>query len=324
MAHPYLSRAVSRFRSRLGLEDMERRLSSMGSQLDDLAVQLTRIESSPTWPAYLGDHTAIFRTQWGGILLVDTRESVLAPALLLFGVWEPSVTAWFQSALKEGQTFVDIGANIGYYSVLGGRLTGPSGRVVAIEAHPRMVALLRRNKVVNGLGNMTIWEKAAWAGDTKLEFHVRSDFAANSSVGAMSRAALDDLGDTEDVMEVDGIAVDELVADLDRVDLVKVDVEGAEVQVMKGLLRTFARNPGMTLMFEWSPGQLRMVGDDPDELLDILEGLGFRFRMLESPMETIDRRQLLAVHHGNVVATRSQRSQDLERRQVTETPTAGP
>ncbi len=73
-----------------------------------------------------------------------------------------------------------------------------------------------------------------------------------------------------------------------RVDVVKVDVEGAEVHAFAGLERTLDANPGITIMFEWSPEQIRQVGDDPAALLELLGRRGLRLRVLEDDLAPID------------------------------------
>src|ERR1700721_67279 len=134
------SKAAARLRRSLGVTD--------------LAIRLDAIEARPkehrTRTVYLGDHTALVETRWGGMLLLDTRDSVLGPALMLYGLWETDVTNWFQDILRPGHVFADVGANIGYYTLLGSQLVGDNGHVFAIEAHPRMAELLSRHVSVNG------------------------------------------------------------------------------------------------------------------------------------------------------------------------------
>jgi hypothetical protein len=133
--------------------------------LDAIDGELAAIQAGryPRGPVYLGDNTAVVTTRWGGILLVDTRDSTLSPALLLHVIWEPEATKWFQDTLRPGQVFVDVGANVGYFSLLARALTGESGRVIAVEAHPRLVELLRRNMIVNGYRDVDIFHNAAWS-----------------------------------------------------------------------------------------------------------------------------------------------------------------
>jgi FkbM family methyltransferase len=300
MRHPYLSRAAARVRRSLGLDDLNRRLDAIESRLAGVA-----IDRYPNGPVYFGDHTALVATRWGSKMLVDTRDAMVAPWLVLDGLWESHVTEWLQRTLRPGQVFVDVGANIGYFTLLGATLVGPGGTVVAIEAHPRLAELLQRNVIINGYHRyVTTWHRAAWSEATELKLHLRQNFASNSSVGSIGSDALARLGDTEEIVKVQALPLDDLLADLPRIDVMKVDVEGAEVHVFTGLEKTLLANPAMTVMFEWSPAQIDDVGDDPGALIDLLDGHGFGFRLLEKDLATISGAALLDLPYGNVVATR--------------------
>jgi len=300
MRHRYLARAATRVRRSLGLDDLSRRLDLIETQLATLASG-----KYPSGPVYLGDHTALVATRWGAKMLVDTRDAMVTPWLVLDGLWESHVTGWFQETLKPGQIFVDVGANVGYFTLLGASLVGAGGRVVAVEAHPHLAELLRRNVIINGLhGHVTTWPRAAWSESTELKLHMRENFASNSSIGSIGPDALARLGDAEEIVTVAAVTLDELLGDVGPVDVLKVDVEGAELQVFTGLTRTLAASPDITIMFEWSPAQLTDVGDDPAALVDLLLGHGFRFRLLESGLDPIEGDALLALPYGNVMARR--------------------
>jgi FkbM family methyltransferase len=289
------SRVAARVRRSLGMTDLAIRLDAIEARLK---------EHNPK-TVYLGDSTALVETRWGGMLLVDTRDSVLGPALLLYGLWEIDVTNWFQDILRPGDVFVDVGANVGYYTLLGSRLVGDGGHVFAIEAHPRMSELLNRNVIINGRFNVTTWHRAAWSQEETLKFHARRHFASNSSAGSLGDQDLALLHDDEEVLEVHAVRLDEILKDAPRVDLIKIDVEGAEVQVVMGLGQTLQRNPDVTVMFEWSPGQLEMVGNSPVALLELMGEHGFSFRLMERGLASIGAAELLETHYGNVVARRT-------------------
>jgi FkbM family methyltransferase len=239
------------------------------------------------------------------MLLLDTRDSVLGPALMLYGLWEIDVTNWFQEILRPGHVFVDVGANIGYYTLLGSRLVRDNGHIYAIEAHPRMAELLSRNVIINGRHNVSTWQRAAWSRSEVLKFHARRHFASNSSAGSLGDRGLEELHDDEEVLEVQAVPLDEILAGVPRVDLIKIDVEGAELQVVTGLAETLTSNPEVTVMFEWSPGQLEMVGNSPAALLELMRNHGFSFRLMEHGLAKISDTELLETHYGNVVARRS-------------------
>jgi FkbM family methyltransferase len=224
---------------------------------------------------------------------------------VLDGLWETHVTEWLQHTLRPGQVFVDVGANIGYFTLLGGQLVGPQGRVVAVEAHPGLAELLRRNVIMNGLyGYVTTWHRAAWSSTTTLQLHQRLNFSGASSVGAIGQKALDRLGDTEEMVDVQAVPVDDLLEGFPPVDVLKMDIEGAELQAFTGLSRTLEASQQMAVMFEWAPALMEGVGDKAEALLELLEGHGFRFRLLEDDLAAIERAKLLDLPYGNVVATR--------------------
>jgi FkbM family methyltransferase len=295
-----LARLAGLARRGLGLDRLSERLDAIEAHLGAAGDQRW-----PHGPVYLGDHTALVATRWGAKMLVDTRDSLLAPWLLLDGLWEANVTGWLQRTLQPGQVFVDVGANIGYFTLLGGQLVGPAGRVVAIEAHPGSAELLRRNVVINGMHHhVEVRHSAAWSRQTTVQFHLRAHFAANSSVGSVGTAGLAELDDSEETVEVDAVPLDDLLAELPRVDVIKVDVEGAEGHVFTGLDRTLRANPDITVMFEWSPAQIEAVGDEPVALLDLLSSHGFNYRLMEDDLAPIASAGLLDLPYGNVLAAR--------------------
>jgi FkbM family methyltransferase len=152
--------------------------------------------------------------------------------------------------------------------------------------------------------HVTAWHRAAWSKQATLQFHLRAHYAANSSVASVGPTGLADLDDAEEIVEVDAVAVDDLLGDLPRVDVIKVDVEGAELHVLTGLERTLRSNPDITIVFEWSPAQLAALGDRPASLLDLLSGHGFRYRLIEEGVAPIEPADLLGLPYGNIVATR--------------------
>jgi len=102
---------------------------------------------------------AVARSRDGVRLHCDSRD-VIQRFMLVFGVWEPGVTAAIRAVLRPGDTFVDIGANIGCHSLLASRLVGPTGTVVAVEPFPEALSHLRSNIVLNDARNIVVIERA--------------------------------------------------------------------------------------------------------------------------------------------------------------------
>jgi FkbM family methyltransferase len=287
-------------RRAVGFDATAARLDAMEARLDSMERAVR-----PNGPVYLGENRALVATRWGAKMVVDTRDSLLAPWLLMDGLWESHVTGWFHDTLRGGQVFVDVGANIGYFTLLGARLVGPTGRVVAVEAHGGLFDILRRNVIINGYRQtVETVQVAAWSAPARLKFHQRANYLANSSLGPVGASGLADLGDTEEDVYVDARPLDEILGAGRRVDVIKVDVEGAEVHAFQGLAQTLAANPAIVVLFEWSPEQLAQVGNTREELVDLLAGHGLGFRLIEDGLASIDRARLLDLPYGNVVATK--------------------
>ena len=304
MAGTTLRRAASRLRRALGLEGLPARLDQIERRLDQIQ-QTVHDSHWPHGPLYLGDHEALVQARWGAKLVVDTRDRLLAPWLLMDGLWESHVTGWMHDRLGPGSVMVDVGANIGYFTVLAAQLVGPQGRVVAVEASPALSDILRRNVAMNGhRSTVTVWNRAAWSGADRLQLHQRLHYGANSSLASTGTANLEDLADTEVTVEVEAVALDDLLDGLERIDVLKLDVEGAEVHALHGLAGTIAAHPEMTLMVEWAPDQIRLMGDDPADVVALLTGAGFGLRLMERDLAPITAPELLELPYGNVVAER--------------------
>lgn len=299
-----LHRVAAGLRRAFGVEGLPARLDHIEQRLDQLQGSV-HAAHWPHGPLYLGDHEALVQARWGAKLVVDTRDRLLAPWLLMDGLWESHVTGWFHDVLKPGDVMVDVGANIGYFTVLAAQLVGPGGRVVAVEASPSLADKIRRNVAMNGhRGTVTVWHRAAWSGSERLKLHERVHYGANSSLASVGAANLEELADTEVTVEVEAVALDDLLGDLQRIDLLKLDVEGAEVHAMEGLARTVAAHPEMTMMVEWAPEQIRLMGDDPGDLVALLTGAGYGLRLMERDLAPITSAELLDLPYGNVVAAR--------------------
>jgi len=136
---------------------------------------------------------------------------------------EGDVDRFVRFCLNRGSVFVDVGANIGYYTLVASNLVGLSGRVHAIEPIPSTVAILKANVKLNGCSNVIIHETAAWSSKGKLVLRVPKSWYGLASF------ARDGVSVT-----VGAATLDELLQNEDFVDCMKIDVEGAELEVLRG------------------------------------------------------------------------------------------
>jgi FkbM family methyltransferase len=159
----------------------------------------------------------------------------------LRGASEPEVQDALQRYLRPGMTFYDLGANIGFLSLLAARLVGEQGRVIAFEADPEIAERLRKHVDRNQFRCVTVVEKAVWSETSKVFFEP-IDPATSPDRG---------LGHVVDVswantIEIDAVTLDDFARTSPAPDFIKCDVEGAEVEVFRGAHRLLAeKRPGI-------------------------------------------------------------------------------
>lgn len=232
----------------------------------------------------------------------DPRERVLSKRLLLYGGQEQAEISLLCSLVRPGDQVLDVGANVGLYSLYLSRQVGPQGRVIAVEPDPETADLLRQNLAANGCDNVTVLACALAAEDGRASLF-RVD-------GHRGNASLADLQGTGQSVEVELKRGEEALAGLGVTPRVaKIDVEGAEPLVFAGL---GSRRPEVAL-FECVPRQMRGMGCDPLAFLESLAGEGYRLELVDP--ETASRtplppREIVETTEGarrvhNVLATRT-------------------
>jgi FkbM family methyltransferase len=155
--------------------------------------------------------------------LLESRGKL---ARILLGTYEPEQTRLFQAHVRPGDTVLDVGAHVGYYTVLSAVLTGPAGAVWSFEPNPRNAAFLRRHAEINGLRHVRVEQAAV----SDAEGTARFDFGTGSGTGHLS---------AEGDIEVRTLRLDDVCAAHGIVPrAVKIDVEGAEAAVLEGFAAT--------------------------------------------------------------------------------------
>jgi FkbM family methyltransferase len=205
---------------------------------------------------------------------LDARD-LIARSLLETGLWEPSVTRAAAEVLKEGQVMIYVGAHIGYYSIFASPRVGPRGKVIAVEPNPETLPRLYKNLKLSNAANVVVAEVANTDRETTVQFFQASRW--NSGMSSLSKAnAIRSPGHVVTATTVRGRPLDALVRELGlrRVDLIKIDVEGAEVQVLRGSKETLATFRPV-LLVEMDDEQLVNMGTSIQELRAVLLDSGY-------------------------------------------------
>jgi len=229
-----------------------------------------------------------------GLELLCSSEDLIQSTIMYFGMWDPHITRYLRERLRPGDVLIDVGANIGYYTLLGSRLVGPAGRVVAIEASPRTFGALRDNIRRNAAQNVRAVNAAAsrWRGSVQV-FAGTPDNIGGTSIMPRHGAA---------EATVDAFPLAELLTsdELSAASVIKIDVEGAEADVLRGLLDSaHLLGEETEIIVEVTPDWLTGSDSSPESLLNEFRGLGFntyelrtlsRAEYLTEPARTVRRR----------------------------------
>jgi FkbM family methyltransferase len=199
-------------------------------------------------------------------LTYDVRDHYIGPELFLRRAWEPHLIALLDSWELAGKVAIEAGACIGTHTLPLSRCVGSAGRVIALEPDPRQFALLERNVARSGAGNVQLLQAAASdvAGTTGLARTAHNFGGARIAAGSGLQRVR--------TVTLDAIA-DELPAA--SVGFVKIDVEGHELQVLRGMREILRRNPRLVLQLELSP-ETAAGTSHPAGVLELLasHGLG--------------------------------------------------
>ena len=232
---------------------------------------------------YLGDHTLLMQTIFGHAMYLDSRDIRLTPHLLRQGCWEPDVTRFFLRIVKPGMRVVEVGANVGYYTLLACSLIGPTGRVTAFEANPAVVTLTRRSLLVNGFRDRaTIVDMAVTDAPGAVILHRLDQHQADSSLFDFSEDQLRSAGDRVTKVEVPSTSLDAFFDRNEPIDLIRIDVEGAEPLVFDGMRRILERNLRIKILLEFHPERIERSGRQPGKFLETIKAIGFRIQTVGS------------------------------------------
>jgi FkbM family methyltransferase len=257
--------------------------------------KLAHLRTRPRWmneavirslcrSAYLGDGTAICRVLGRYKIYLDTADVGHSGHLLLDGHWEMAVTETLARLVKPGMVVADVGANLGYYTLTMGELVGESGWVHAFEPNPPIAERLRRSVSINtGYNRTTVHPLALSDHDGEAALYVPPAEPKNATLGAGA-------GDgwvTVPVRRLDSLP------GLERLDLIKIDVEGAEEALWRGLDGLLRAGRALTILLEFAAARCA----DPDAFVDSILAAGFTISLIrqDGGLDPLGKTALLAL-----------------------------
>ncbi|MGV6871137.1 FkbM family methyltransferase [Pseudochelatococcus sp. B33] len=226
----------------------------------------------------------------GTTIYAPPRDPVIGKAVIE-GQYEPEIVSLFQEYVKQGMNVVDIGANIGYFSIISADIVGSSGHVLAVEPNSENAKLLEISRRANGFEHLEI---ALMAASNRNGLLILNAGESNGTTATLSNNP--DL--LKNATLVPSIRLDDLIPRSRRIDFVKIDVEGAEKLALSGMIETLSLHKPI-IVSEFSPLALPYFsGCTGEEYLGFLADLGYAISVVAPNGERIS-------HNGDIEAIMS-------------------
>jgi FkbM family methyltransferase len=249
--------------------------------------------------AYLGNNKAVVVTDFGCRILIDTRNRQHYK-IISHGVYEKAVGWAIKQYLAAGEVFVDVGANIGYFTLLGCKIVGPKGKVYALEPNPVIYEMMDTSVFVNSFGkrclrrNIGVFNK-----DDTLDLTWDDAKHGGGRIVTHDQTNIDN-----NITKVKLKKLDDILSKNNKpVSVIKIDTEGCEPYVLEGATQTLKNNPKCTIIAEWSPRFVNGRSYNVEKFMDLLFDKFNSVELLVKVNETIkmDKETLASTHHGNII-----------------------
>jgi FkbM family methyltransferase len=222
--------------------------------------------------SYLSNKGEIIKDIQGNNMILSLKDFGISRELALHGFHEKSSTEQIKKMLKSGMKIVEVGANIGYYTLIEAKLIGKDGFIYAFEPSPRNFEFLKRNIILNKYKNIEIYQKAIGSENGTSKFFVANRSNLSSLIKREDWAGL--YNDNNGI-DVEVIKLDEFLKDK-KVDLIRMDIEGYELEVLKGLRYTLnSYNAPQYFFIEVHSELLYKQGYSAGEIIKYLENFGY-------------------------------------------------
>jgi len=199
-------------------------------------------------------------------LLANIHDRGIGEYMFLQGGYALARVSEIQKAVKKGDTVIDIGANIGYFTVLLANLVGPKGKVYAFEPDPRNFYLLQRTIKRNGWTHVITEQKAVSNKAGEFLLYQTRSCAANTLAP----------GEHISSVKVSVVTLDDFLSDEHHIDFVKMDMDGSEPLAIQGMAQLIRRSPNLQVLAEYEPGNLKRYLSNPLDFIKIAEQHGLK------------------------------------------------
>ena len=224
----------------------------------------------------------------GHKMYIDSRDSL---RLSFIKDYENIETETFKKNIKKGDVVLDLGANIGYYTLIGAKIVRNEGKVFAFEPSPGNFKILKKNIEANGYKNVVAVQKAVSDKNGKIKLFLDRYSDASNSIY--------DVHDGKESVIVDSITLDDFLKNSGRIDFIKMDIEGAEGKALAGMSEILKRNKNLKIITEFNPVLLKGAGTDPKKYVELLQKNGFKIYDTKDNLKPVSPEKLIRRYDGN-------------------------
>lgn len=225
------------------------------------------------------------------------RNGPVSVNLFYRGIWEENETRLVKNEIHIDDIVLDIGANIGYYTLIFANLVGPGGKIFSFEPEPTNFNLLKKNIEINGHQNITIENVAVSNDSGKIKLFLSEKDPGQHKIDC-------GIDVSNNYIIVNKISLDDYFKNnplAKKISFIKIDVEGSEINVLKGMQNILNINKKLKILIEYSPKHIRNFGIEPIELLEFLKTNEFNFFLIESNgMIPTNEKSLLKISNDSV------------------------
>jgi FkbM family methyltransferase len=229
------------------------------------------------------------------VLAIPREDWSLAAYYSYWGTVDQGLTRCFTALLRPGMVVADIGANIGLHTLQAARGVGELGKVYSFEPAPRTLDILRKNVKASGFQCVELFPFAVLDRHGQVRLHLYEGESPLNTLFAESGQ--------EQSIPVEAVMLDEVLRGREHVDIVKIDAEGAEPFILRGMKRILAANPALIVLLEFAPTHLQRAGVAPADFLHELRATEFEIRRVDDltgELSTPADEQLLTANSSNL------------------------
>ncbi len=212
---------------------------------------------------------------------LDSKDSLL---LSLRKNYEPKHVRLLRKNVKPGDYVVDIGAHIGYYTLILADIVGPTGKVYSFEPNPETFKILKKNVETNGYKNVVLEQKAVSNKKGRIKLYLSKINTGDSRIHEVS----DDESFKYKEFNVESVSLDSYFKNVKRINFFKMDIQGAEPLALEGM-KKLLKTKNLKFTMEFSPENLHSFGFNPEKILNTLSKEGYT-------LVDLDKQRLLSPH----------------------------